>query len=291
MNCAGYRFSQYAPPLLESTLGRDGSLQPAKFPQPVRTTIHVDSRDRNFVTHPSSTNFVVDLPENVRNVRSAVLVTAELPLMYHVFSASRGNTSLVASLDGTTRTVTIPDGTYTATTMAAALKQALDTAFAAIFTVTISPTSLKCTIAAPGAVGVDCRGASKPTEWGLGYYLGFDAVLLAGTDAVTSPRVANLNPENYVLLDIQELNNMSQCAMYDAGGAGRKIFAKIPLTGNSYSYNFYDKVVTFVEQRPQLTRVDKLHVSLRFHDGSQVDLNGCEWSFSIEFSGTLTRAL
>lgn len=292
MDCAGFRFSQFAPPLVESSLRRDGTVQAAKFPQSVRTTIHVDSRDRNFDAHPSSSEFVVDLPECIRNVSSAVLVTAELPLMYYVFSMGRGNTSLTVAVDDVSHTVTIPDGNYSATTMAAALKSALDTAFSKAFTVTIDPVSQKCTIAVTGVVAVDGRGATKATEWGLGWYLGFrGGVLTSGTNSVTGTRVANLNPENYVLLDIQELNNISQGAMYDAGGSGRKIFAKIPLTGNNYSYNFYDKAVSYVEQRPQLTKVDRLHVALRFHDGSLVDLNGSEWSFSVEFSGTLTRAL
>lgn len=295
MECGGARFSQFAPPLVTSTLGEDGTLQTAKFPQTVRTTVHIDSRDRDFGTYPSSTDFAVDLPETLKNVGSAVLVTAELPLMYYVFSQSRGNTSLTVVVDGTSRTVTIPDGNYTNAQMAGALKSALDTAFSLEFTVSIDPVTHKCTIGVSGGgatVSIDGRGASKPTEWGLGYYLGFNAgVLTTGTGSVTGPRVANLSPENYILLDIEELNKLSQCAMYDAGGSGRKIFAKIPLTGDNYSYNFYDKAVTFVHQRPQLTKVDRLRVSLRFHDGSLVDLNGSEWSFSIEFAGTLTRAL
>lgn len=292
MDCAGFRFSQFAPPLVESSVGRDGIITPAKFPQVVRTTVHIDSRDRNFDVHPSSSEFVVDLPESIRNVSSAVLVTAELPLMYYVFSQGRGNTSLTVVVDGVSKTVAIPDGNYTTAAMATALKAALDTAFSKTFTVTIDPSSQKCTIAVTGVVAVDGRGATKATEWGLGYYLGFPRnVLTSGTNSVSGTRVANLNPENYILLDIQELNSISQCAMYDAGGSGRKIFAKVPLTGNNYSYNFYDKAVTYVEQRPQLTKVDRLHVSLRFHDGSLVDLNGSEWSFSVEFAGTLTRAL
>ena len=287
-----YRPSQYAPPLLAAdAMGWNGQLVQRQFPQPVRVTVHVDSRDRDYDAHPSSSEFVVKLPEVLKNVGSAVLVTAELPLSYYVFSAARGNTSLKVGVDGTWKTVTIPDGNYTTAAMAAALKTALDEAFGAVFTVTFDPVTMKCTIATTGTVGVDATAATKRSDWGLGYYLGFPrGVVRTGTDAVTGTAVATMNPENYLLIDIEELNNLGQTALYAAGGSDRRTFAKIPLNGDSYQYNFYDKAVTYVEQRPPLARLDKLRVSVRFHDGSLVDLNGAEWSMSLEFACTLVRS-
>ncbi len=276
---------------MDGVIAQDGNMVGLKFPQAIRTTIHVDSRDRDFTVHPSSSQFTIDLPETLRNVTSARMVTAELPLTYYVFSTARGNRSLTVSVNGSPQTVTIPEGNYTPTQMAAALKSALDTAFGATFTVTIDPVTMKTTIATTGTVAVDASSATKPTEWGLGYYLGFPGgVVTSGTNSVTGTRVANLSPENYLVLDIEELNALSQCAMYDAGGSGKKSFAKIPLKGNSYSYNFYDTPVADVLQRPQLSKLDRLRVSVRYHDGTLVDLNGCEWSCSIEFACTLARA-
>lgn len=289
---SGYLPSQFSNPLIMPTMGRDGKLAIQRFPQAVRTTIHVDSRDRDFAVHPTSSQFTVDLPETLKNVSSAVLVTAELPLSYYVFSAARGNTSLTVAVDSVSKTVTIGDGNYTPAQMATALKAALDAAFSKTFTVAIDAVTMRTTIGVTGTVSVDATAAAKKTEWGLGYYLGFaGGVVTTGTNAVTGTRVATLSPENYLLLDVEELNGLSQCAMYNAGGAGHKTFAKIPLNGTSYTYNFYDRLVTVVEQRPQLTKLDRLRVAVRFHDGSLVDLNGCEWSFSIEFACTLTRAL
>lgn len=271
---------------------RDGHLAQAAFPQPVRTTVHVDSRDRDFDRDPTSSQFTVKLPEALKNVASSVLVSAEIPLSYYVFSAARQNTSLTVSLNGSSKTITVADGNYSLATMQSALKSALDAAFGAAFTVTISPITMKCTIAATGTVAVDATAATRRTEWGLGYYLGFKGgVVTSGTDSVTGDYVAMLNPENYLLIDIEELNGVSQCAMYATGGAGKKTFAKVPLNGDSYQYNYYDKTLTYVELRPQLTRLDRVRVSLRYHDGTLVDLNGADWSMSLEFSCTLTRGL
>lgn len=289
----GSRPSQFAPPLVASlALGRDGTLKQQEFPQAVRTTIHLDSRDRNYTAYPSSSEFVIELPETLKNVSSAVLVTAELPLSYYVFSSARGNTSLSVSLGATSHTITIPDGNYTAATMQTALQAALDTAFGpAAVTVAISATTMKCTFSGSGTVSVSTVGAAdKATEWGLGYYLGFPRnAVTSGTNAVTGTRVVFTNPENYLLIDIEELNGVSQTALYAAGGSGRRSFAKVTLTGDNYSYNYWDKTLTYVDARPQLAKLDKLRVSIRFHDGTLVDLNGGEWSMSIEFACTLTR--
>lgn len=292
----GGRPSQFAPPLVPPAVpGHDGRLAQDPFPQTVRTTIHLDSRDRNFQTHASSSEFVVSLPETLNNVRSAVLVSAEIPISYYVFSAPRGTTSLRVTLGATSRDVVIPDGNYTTSGMATALKQALETAFAGTtFTVVFSSVTLKCTITAnAGVLAVDTSAATKFTEWGLGYYLGFrrGVVTTSGTSSVTGAYVSAMSPENYLLLHVEELDGLSQSALYNVGGSGKRAFAKIPLNGDSYSYNFYDKTVTYTERRPQLSRLDKLRVALRFHDGTLVDLNGAEWSFTIEFACTLAKTL
>lgn len=280
-------------------LAKDGSLVPTAFPQATRTTVHVDSRDRDFELHPGSSAFVVKLPEALKNVRSALLVTVELPMTYYVFSAARGTASVDMEFDGNAITATIPDGNYDSASMAAALKAAISSAvgagysaYMADLSVTIDSATLKCTISHP-TLPLKIRPTSSPkvTEWGLGYFLGFPKAGTAAATSVTGTSVVKLNPENYVLLDIVELNGLKQGAMYSGGGVGAHTFAKVPLNGNSYDYNFYDKTLTHVEQRPLLARLEKLTVALRFHDGSIVDLNGCEWSFSVEFACTHTRGL
>lgn len=296
-----YVASQYASPLIPSkgtTL--DGKLQHHDFPQSTRTTVHLDSRDRDYAVHASSSNFTIKLPESIKNVAAAVLLTAEIPLSYYVFSASRNNTTLRVSVGGVSKDVVIADGNYDTTSMSAALKAGLEAEFPGrTFTVAFSGVTMRCTISTAGDVPivVDTTAATQPTEWGLGYYLGFARGVLSpssyvgDTTAVTGAAVANLNPENYLLLDIVELNGLSQSALYGVGGSSKKTFAKIPLYGSSYTYNFYDKSLASVEQRPQHTRLDKLTVSIRFHDGTLVDLNGAEWSFSVEVACTLTRGL
>jgi len=272
----------------------DGQLRQLEFPQAVRTTVHIDSRDRDYDVNPNASDFSIELPETLKNVSSAVLVSAELPLSYYVFSASRDNTWFTITIDDSTQTVTIPDGNYNMSLMASRLSQALSNAFPlASITVAFDTLTKKCTISCPGStIAIDTTTVTKKSEWGLGYYLGFPrGVVTSGEDSVTGLYVATMNPENYLLIDIEELNGISQSALYAAGGSGRKSFAKVPLNGDSYQYNYYDKTLSYVELRPQLTKLDKLRVSIRFHDGTLVDLNGGEWSMTLEFACTLTRGL
>ena len=285
-------YSQFAPPLPPA--GGGGLVQEA-YPQAVRTTVHLDSRDRDYAVHPSSSEFVVELPETLHSVRYAVLVLAEMPISYYVFSSARGTSSLRVTLDwvdAVTHDVAVPDGNYTTASMATALKAALETAFpGATFTVAFDQASQRCSITtSDGVLSVDATGAARRTD--LGYFLGFARGVVTGGSGstVVGTGVAAMNPENYLLLDIEELNGLGQSALYHAGGSGRKTFAKIPLCGDSYSYSFYDKYFTGAEQRPPLSRLDRLRVSVRFHDGSLVDLNGAEWSFTIQFACTLTRS-
>lgn len=304
--------SQFATPA--SAMTRDGTLTQSKFPQAVRTTMLIDSRDRNYDVFPKSSQFVVELPEVLKNVVNAVLVCAEMPLSYYVFSASRGNTTLNFTVGGMPYTAVIPDGNYTTAQMTAALKTAMDTASGGDFTVSIDPSSMKITISIFSfAFSIDTTGVTKTSDWGLGYYLGLprnvvtSGVNVSGEHILVGTNVVSLNPENYLLIDIEELNGLQQTSpittrvttdpysgkqiSQEDAGSGRKVFAKVTLDKESYQYNFYDRTLTFVDIRPQVAKMERLRVSVRFHDGTLVDFNGGEWSMSLEFACTLTRGL
>lgn len=274
---------------------RDGTLPFESFRQVKRATVLIDSRDRDYAKYPSSSQYVVFLPETFHNVSSAVLISAELPSTFYVFSAALGTTSLKVVVNSVTQTVTIPDGNYTFATMATALETALAAAFpASTFDVSFNAATSKCTVALVGSPGltvaVDCTAATKPTGWGLGYYLGFPrGVVTSGTDSVTGTQVANMNPEMYFVVDIEELNNVSQAATYGDGGSNHKVFAKVPICHSSFQYAFYDKTLTCNEIRPPRARLDRLSVSIRFHDGTLVDFHGAEHSLTVELACTLTR--
>lgn len=277
----------------------DGRRPPATFPERKVTTVVLDSRDRDYTKYPSSSEFALRLPETLHNVRAAKLVDAQVPSTFYVFSEARGTTALVVTHSTNRAVVAVGAGNYTASEMATELKLRLDQAFASTVPTVTWDVSLDATTQTfalvptpPGAVSVDTTGApDRPTDFGAAYYLGFPGGTVTGADAgsrLTSPHVANMNPETYLCLHVEELDGIDQCALYARGGSGRRCFAKVPLDGNSFSRTVYDETAAVSTLRRQAD-VSKLSVSLRFHDGTLVDLNGAEWSFTVRFSHTEVR--
>jgi hypothetical protein len=256
----------------------------------MRKTMIVDSRDRDVGVHPSSSAFVAHLPEPLNNVSSVVLVNAELPLTYYMFSKERENTEVNVIMDGQTFTATIPDGNYTPGSMATALEAAMNASTGRVFIVTYATVTSKYTISCAEPFTLDttprtAQRAQATTDWGLGYYLGFQKQVFPSGMSLTSSFVASLTPENYLLIHIDGMNDVGQT------GTARMAFAKVPLDRDSYQYHYYDKTLTFVDVRPSRTKVTSLKVEIRFHDGTLVDLNGGEWSMSLEFICTIAKTL
>jgi len=252
-------------------------------------SVLIDSRDRDYDKYPKPNSYVVDLPETFRNVSAARLVTAELPSSFYVFTAARGNTTLTVAVNGVSKNVVIPDGNYAFPSMTKAIETAIKTAFSiSTCTCTIDPVTLKCTLACGASVvAVDTTSVSSSVkaQWGLAYYLGFQSgVVLTGTGGVTGPRIATMNPESYILVDIDQLGTLCEPGMYGTGGRMGKTFAKIPLSVASFDYIIFDKAITSNAITPVLPKLNSLRVSFRFHDGTPVDFQYVEHSLTLELA-------
>jgi hypothetical protein len=259
-------------------------------------TLHIDSRDRDPGGGGGSSPaaYRVRLPTKFKNVVSARLLTAEIPSSFYIFRAEYGNTSLKfvvypPSAPEITHTITIPDGNYTVSQLGAALRTALNTAFAPlVFEVGLSKTTLKLSFANEDGydMGVDTTGSLTHTkEWGLGYYAGFRKDEVIAGPIVTAPRVASTNPYTYVILDIEELNGAYEGGMDGSAMAPHGCFAKIPFGNNSFEYVFMDASQSppeSIKYKPMLPSLESLRVRFRFHDGRLVNFEDVEHSFSLE---------
>lgn len=265
-------------------------------------TLSVDSRDRNYATYPSPSRYRLDLPVTYYNVTSVRLISCEIPQTFFVFSAALGNVSMVVSLYDVanvvrvTRTVVIPDGNYTLGTIASAVTSALDSTFAqdgATFAVGVNPVTLKLTIACVQnrSIVIDTTptnvASSAATGWGLGYNLGFNKNEIVSGSYITCPRVVSLNPYTYILLDIDGLGRIDECSIDDPGNGGT-VFAKIPITDQPWGVVTANGINACISSRrifrPPLVQQDRLYIQFRFHDGTLVDFNNVEHSFTLEFS-------
>ena len=262
-------------------------------------SILLDSRDRDFTKFPTPSDYVIKLPKTYNNITSARLVSAEIPRSYYVFTAAAGNTTMKFTMSGSIvpgpTSITIPDGNYGLATIVVAIKTALDLAFVAdakTFTVAIDASNSKTTIT--------CSDASKTltitttTTRDLSYYLGFSVnSTAAGVASVTSPNVASLNPESYILISIDPLDRVDE-AIVDGYGGGDRVFAKVPIAGHSDTTSCgvccYDKQLTCNAILPPIAKLDQVRVRMRFHGSSSlIDFNGADHSLTIELQCSQTR--
>lgn len=251
-------------------------------------TILIDSRDRDFVAFPTPSRYKLKLPSTYYNVRSARLVSAEIPRSFYTFSAALGNTSFDMILPSGTVTITIPDGNYTFTSMKTTLEGALASSTGLTFTVLFSATTNRVTIFNVELVDFTlvCPPTNVPTDWGLLYYLGFDADTTPASSSgkIASPRPATFNNIAYILLDIEDLYGVDEGAAY-GGAVGRRPFAKIPIDPGAEGYAMLDTskcMFDDVPQRPVIPKLDTLRIRFRFHDNRDVDFNMVDHSFAIK---------
>jgi hypothetical protein len=295
----------------------------------IRKTVIIDSRDRQVTTTSSPGNYTVLFPTVYSNIYSVTLRSYEVPFTYNQFSACQNNTSFSMTYNSSggtvtsTRTITIPDGNYTITTLPSFLTQNMNAAFGTTATRTLNaywnPTtglaSIYSTISSDSlslnfsaSQGINCgtgQGVSHSTGWGFGYFLGFyqsnyassnTAIITAANtlSALTVPNVTgnfimNTNPDTYILMDIPGLNKIDETGI-DGKYAGRidGAFAKVPLTNNTGEYLFYQDTSgpSPLNQRvynPPISKLDRITVRWRRHDGRTIDFNGGEHSFTLEF--------
>ena len=255
----------------------------------MRHQVLVDSRDRNFDTHPAPNTYRVRLPRRLTNVVGARLLSADIPLSFLVFKAAHGNTSLTVTVGGSgPQTVTIRDGNYDDQSMVEELRTALAAAFPGkdfLAEVDTRTYQLVVTCVQGDAVGVDTTSAvdAAPTDWGLAYYLGFPRGTVTSGAPLRAPGTINLNPFTYILMDIDELGVIDEGGMYGTT-MGRGCFCKIPIQGVSYEYIFrdIDRATDTVPTRALVPRLDTLTITFRLHDNRVVDFRGVEHSFLLE---------
>lgn len=249
--------------------------------------LFIDSRDRDFQVDPTPNRYKIMLPQTYYNVISARLLSAEIPRSFHTFSQKKCNTSFDISIGGATQTITIQDGNYTFDILKTALEIGLSSATGLSWTVFFSSTTNCATVF--NSEGKDFTihspASEHPTDYGLLFYLGFQSGkdYPSETGKVTSDRPASFHGVSYILMDIEELRGAAESGMY-GGQVGGSPFAKIAMDPGAQGVTMLDTskcTMLSMPQRPVVPRLKELRVSFRYHDGSPVDFNNVDHSFTL----------
>jgi hypothetical protein len=250
------------------------------------------SLDSRFAVQRNGANseFRIDIPIILKNVIRIRLVSIELPFVEYTFTDSKGNTNFSVTINSTTTTVKIPEGNYTPSVLSETLQAILGT-IDKYFTCTINPISSRLTIqnARPfifSAASSDPTIASRPTHWGLGYFLGFrdpsiKGLLVDGAYECTSYSVITSEPPTYYLIQVRCPDQL--VTVTHAGYEGNYIeaFAKIILRGKyDDNSNLLRKEYTFLAP----TCVPFFNVKLLDPWGRAVNTLDSDWSLTLEIT-------
>ena len=263
--------------------------------------VNIDSRFRLSTGQTTAGDFYYQLNPPIKNVLRIRLTSIEFPNNYPFFTACRQNTTITIlyTADGipATAVITLPDGNYDnptdmGTALAALILDATGLTVTIDFDISkgqfiFSSTSYFALDTGGVAVGVPVGAtiASRPFDYGLGYYLGFtkgvhQPTMIGGKYEVVSDECANLVGDSYLFLRVNDYN----CVRHNTGDTEVMALAKLVLRDGKNYMAFDDyagqhaKEVVF--QSPQ--NLSRLHIQLLDAYGLPIDMDCINFSFSME---------
>jgi hypothetical protein len=268
----------------------DRSLLGATYATDVRRRqFNIDSRFRD-PSSVSSSNFVwkhINGGE-IRNMIRTRVISVEIPNVWSEFSTSRGNLKLkwkneVLSPEtcGCWKTLEISAGNYTDSELINAINAEL-------------PDGMAFSVNAEGKTVFESTSPSDlhfiNTDASLGFWLGFRQVIYTGVSSLTSEALLNVAGDNYVLININDINTL-ECA--NGVTANAKVI--VCVDKGAMQYNTGTNVLTeeggtyiFTSGSMMNTTIAggqfirQLNIRLMDAYGRDIDLNGMDWSMTVE---------
>lgn len=260
------------------------------------------SLDSRFADQRSCENseFKIVLPYPIKNVMRVRLASIEIPLVEYLFSPQYGNTTMavrVGSSTTFTKMAPITPGNYTATELLTAIQTNL-IAIHSGFLVTMNQFNGRCTIRNTSVtfeaylISFNKEIATRPSYWGLGYYLGFREGRiqakkdLDGSYFIQGTSLINIQQNQYYLLQLmypQQIVNLKHRLDEDDY---LDAFAKIVLKNGYFAIAFDDnsnllrKEYTFISP----VTIPFFTVKLLNPFGEAVDMLNVDWSVTLEIT-------
>ncbi len=253
--------------------------------------ITIDSRDRNYLLYPDSSNYKIDIL-NLFNIISLELISAEIPVSQYLVNNSNnklyfqelnshviGNIFLIAN---------IPNGNYSLSELKTIIETTMNNTSetGALYTIDISTYSsqnkLKITSDMGGTTdlfNLIFRDITKPDytnmDSSIGNLIGFSIKNFTGFTNYISNNQINLNKDTYLFLQVNNYKTIDGIA-----SDVKTIFAKLSLdeqNGIKY-YKNQDEYRIIKSFTPPLIRLDELNISFKTFNNSLYDFGNLEHS-------------
>jgi hypothetical protein len=273
-----------------------------------KRTLNIDTRFRENYYKTDSTDFHVSLPVRIKGVTKMKLCSLELPFTIYNISASQGNNYFYIKEDGNYLKVTLPDGNYTANMLQSELNTQLEKAGSNLFEAIIDNRTKRVVISADenktiillfNAINGSTTYATQPPldsttnlQSKLGWMLGFRFGQYQGNTSYVSEAPYILKSPRYIFLRVDDYNNTANdsiIAAFNSSISTNNILAKISnaehIDDNIFMMTLEDKFVSGCKERRYSGPVDieRLRIQLIDEFGRIVNLNGSDFSFSLEF--------
>lgn len=252
----------------------------------------IDSRSRNYDNHPEPNNYDINFNKTFNDILEIELISANIPKSE--YNINNSNNTIHFNVSSTDYTAVLSNGNYDISTLMSDLETVMNGVGSGVtFTITEDTKTNKITISGSGSFdllfigGTEKIGLSTRTKYldsSIGYTIGFKREDLTGNTTYTAQNIYNLNGENYVLLYIQDLENINT-GNYSVSGVSNS-YAKINLdtdvnTTKYYSSNSdYVSKITFTVPKQTMSRMEIMFYN---YNGSLYDFNGLEHSLYFKF--------
>jgi hypothetical protein len=253
---------------------------------------NIDSKFRNKISFPNSANFIYNRmdqtvgtstviePFNEKNVIEMRILSLELSNTIYYITSTRGNNKInIAGVDKT-----ISSGSYTEYELATALS-----ALVSNVTFTYNNSTGKMTISNTTGSSVTINFTASGTDYpSLGNIIGFtsNVTITTGNSSTGSNVVLELN-QSYLFLRINDFGNIINRNHRYVGKIISENVKSVSneTTGGGININILSKqykLISNVIKFDQPTNIQNLNISLEDEYGNTIDLNGGEWSFTLD---------
>jgi len=128
---------------------------------------------------------------------------------------------------------------------------------------------------------------SRASWWGLGYFMGFlNTSHSSVANLLTSDFAVQMNVTNYILMELDFINKEDETSVDNRlSGNVDGCFAKIQMTGNPGTVNFYQDIGTPMNKSimsPPISQLKTLNIKFRDHYGNLIDFNNVDHSLTLE---------
>lgn len=255
--------------------------------------------------------FTFTLPQSINDVKSIHVTNIEIPISFHNISATFGNNVMKIG----DKLLTIPDGTYTSSSLKTAFQTAISGLSIANLSFDISANNFTYfTNVGGGDVTINlnikphdsCNNVANPLSASaaefdkfnvkskLGWLLGFRDIsyTIPASGVLKSENVVDLNNPKYLYLAVDEFTNGNQSSFISPmpmSIVNKNILARISLDYSHYAYGSVMPANRFnglllSDRRCYNGKVNlqKLKLQIVNEYGHSIYLNGLDFSFCLE---------